>query len=196
MTILSVTDVVEHAFCPKFTYYTSVLGLKQYEEKRGTVSAGRNLHQRHEKINKSYLPRNLKGHKIISHRFYSQRLNLVGKIDEAIETADEFILIERKYTDNTRIGKTLKVQLGLLSILIEENTNKPVKRAIVIFSKNTRITKIVQIDDSIKKLALEMLDRTKGIILKGVLPFSRFDNRCLNCCFRKICPTGSLNIDK
>ena len=33
------------------------------------------------------------------------------------------------------------------------------------------------------------------LILSGIIPDSSFDNRCLNCCFRRICPTGSLNID-
>jgi CRISPR-associated exonuclease Cas4 len=196
MTILTVTDVVEHVFCPKFTYYSSVLGLKQYEEKRGTVKAGRQLHQKHEKTNKDYTPQPFLGKKLTGRKYYSQKLNLSGKIDEAVETQDEIILIERKYTDYTELQDTLKVQLGLLSILIEENTGKPVKKAQVIFSKQNRIVKNYQIDESIKRYALKMLNETKKVISNSIIPFSEFDNRCLNCCFRKICPTGSLNIDE
>jgi hypothetical protein len=43
--VISVTTVAEHVFCPKFTYYGHVLGLKQYEEKRGSVKAGKTLHK-------------------------------------------------------------------------------------------------------------------------------------------------------
>lgn len=91
-------------------------------------------------------------------------------------------------------GRYAKSSVGLLSILIEENTGKPVRKAQVIFSKQNRIVKNYQINESIKQYALDMLNETKKVISNGIIPFSEFDNRCLNCCFRKICPTGSLNI--
>lgn len=191
---LTVTDVVEHAFCPKFTYYGLVLGLKQYEEKRGTVMAGRKMHSKHERTNIAYLPHNIHGKKLVSVKFYSKALGLTGKIDEAVETNDEIVLVERKYTENNVVGPTLKVQLGLLAILIEENLHKPVRRAIVIFSKKQRKEVEVKLDQTMKSYALDMLNKTKKVILDGISPFSRFDNRCLNCCYRKICPVGSLNI--
>ena len=61
---LTVTDVVEYAFCPKFTYFINILRLSQFEQKRGTVSAGRKLHTKHEKNNLRYFPQGLKGKKI------------------------------------------------------------------------------------------------------------------------------------
>ncbi len=194
--MLTVTDVVEYVFCPKFTYYSSVLGLKQYEEKRGTVKAGRRLHKKHEKTNIAYMPQLFSGKKLVGCKYYSQKLNLSGKIDEAIESQNEIILIERKYSDYVELKDTLKVQLGLLSILIEENTGKPVRKAQIIFSKQNRIVKNFQIDELMKQYALEMLNKTKEVISSSIIPFSEFDNRCLNCCFRKICPTGSLNTDE
>ena len=72
---------------------------------------------------------------MVAFHFYSKKYNFSGKIDEAVETSKEIILIERKYSDNPIIGDTMKTQLGLLSILLEENMHKPVKQAIVIFSK-------------------------------------------------------------
>ena len=98
---LTVTDVVEYSFCPKFTYFINVLGLNQYEHKRGTVAAGRKLHQLHEKNNLNYIPHTNKGKKIVARKFYSEKFDLSGKIDEAIETDDEIILIERKQTIKT-----------------------------------------------------------------------------------------------
>lgn len=190
---LTVTDVVEYAFCPKFTYFINVLGLDQYEQKRGTVSAGRKLHLLHERNNLNYIPYADKGKKLVASKFYSEKLDLSGKIDEAIETDDEIILIERKYSDTCDISKTLLVQLGLLSILIEENLGKPVKKAVVIFNKTKRKQIPVVIDDVIKNHSLEILENTKKVIQMGIMPDADFDNRCLNCCFRKICPVGSLN---
>ena len=125
--------------------------------------------------------------------FFSTKYDLSGKIDEAIETDDEIVLIERKYSDNHVIYPTLYVQLGLLSVLIEDNLHKPVRKAVVIFSKTRRKEIHVDIDDAIKKESLAMLDNVKKVIRDETMPESDFDNRCLNCCFRRICPTGSLN---
>jgi CRISPR-associated exonuclease Cas4 len=191
--MLNVTTVIEHVFCPKFTYYGCVLGLNQYEEKRGTVIAGRKLHSKHEKSNLSYLPKNIIGRKLVALLLYSKKYLFVGKVDEAIETSDETILIERKYSNNHIIGGTMKTQLGLLSILLEENLDKPVNKAFVIFSKEGRYIVEFQIDSKIKKFALDMLHDTKNVIVNGISPYAKFDNRCLNCCYRKICPVGSLN---
>ncbi|MBI1663976.1 MAG: CRISPR-associated protein Cas4 [Nitrosopumilus sp.] len=190
---LTVTDVVEYAFCPKFTYFINILGLEQFEQKRGTVSAGLILHRKHERDNLKYIPKEFTGKKIIAHKFFSTKHGLSGKIDEAIETSNEIVLIERKYSDNHKIYPSLKIQLGLLSVLIEDNLHKPVHKAIVIFSKTKRKEVYVKIDDVIKKDAILMLNNTKQVISNGIMPESNFDNRCLNCCFRKICPVGSLN---
>lgn len=78
--------VVEHVFCPKFTYYGQILGLNQYEGKRGTVISGKELHLKHEKTNLRFLPMNLRGKKLVASRFYSKKYNFSGKIDEAVES--------------------------------------------------------------------------------------------------------------
>ena len=191
--MLTVTDVVEFEFCHKFTYFTKVLGLRQYEEKRGTVKSGKILHETHEHSNRNYAFGYENGRKLTGIMFYSKNLDLCGKIDEAIELPDEVILVERKYSDNYEFHETLKVQLGLLSLLVEENTKKLVRHATVIFSKEHRKAINFEIDSNVKKHALESLENTKRVISCTAIPESSFDNRCLNCCFRKICPTGSLN---
>jgi len=193
---LTVTDIVEYAFCPKFTYFINILGLNQFEHKRGTVSAGRKLHNKHEKNDLQYLPQGLEGKKITAHNYFSAKYDLSGKIDEAVESNEEVILIERKYTDNHKVYPALRVQLGLLSILIEENLHKPVRKAIVIFSKTKRKIIHVSMDDSIRDESLKMLNDVKQVIKNEIMPESNFDNRCLNCTFRRICPTGSLNTDE
>ncbi|MGC1708918.1 MAG: Dna2/Cas4 domain-containing protein, partial [Nitrosotalea sp.] len=70
---------------------------------------------------------------------------------------------------------------------------KPDKKAIVIFNKTKRKQISVMIDDVVKNHSLEILEKTKKVIQIGIMPDADFDNRCLNCCFRKICPVGSLN---
>jgi CRISPR-associated exonuclease Cas4 len=82
----------------------------------------------------------------------------------------------------------MKTQLGLLAILAEENFGKKVKRAIIVFDKTKRIEIQVKITKNIKQLALSTLQKTRDVLSSGIIPSSRRDNRCLNCCYRKICP--------
>lgn len=193
--MLSVTSVVENVFCPKFTYYGHVMGLEQYEERRGAVKSGRRHHALSEKRNKDFVPDNLDGKKITSLKLYSKKYGFVGIVDHAIEMKDKIILIERKYADHNNIHDSILVQLGLLAILLEENLNKPVPSAYVYFAKNGKRTKIqVNIDQDVRNYAKTMLHETKGIITTGTMPESNYDKRCVNCCFRKVCDVGSLNM--
>lgn len=185
---LSVTNVVEHAFCPRFTYFQLVLGIEQREGKRGTVLAGRTFHSCHSMTNKSYKIKRLNGVKLTEVLLYSKEYMFSGKIDEAIEASNEVLIIERKYSDYVIVGSTMKTQLGLLAILAEENFGKKVKRAIIVFDKTKRVEIPVKITKNIKQLALSVLQKTRAVLSSGLIPLSTFDNRCLNCCYRKICP--------
>ena len=136
----------------------------------------------------------LQGKKHLGLQLYSQKHNFIGKIDEAIETDKEIILIERKYTDKVIVGETMLVQIGLLGILLNENLNKPVKSCIVIFQKDKRHIIRVQIEDYVISLALKKLEEVKKMFVTPLIPNSNFDKRCLGCTYVKICPVGSLKI--
>lgn len=189
---MSVTDVVEFTFCPFFTYFGKILELKQFEHRRGTVLAGRSMHQKYEKY-KDYIPRNIIGLKHTGLVLYSENMRLVGKIDEIIETDKEIILIERKYSDSVVIWNTHLVQIGLLSCLLEENFKKPITKAIMIFQKNNRKMIEIEVNPEIIGYAKTQLKLMNEIIMSAKLPFSEFDSRCLDCTYRRICPVGSLN---
>jgi CRISPR-associated exonuclease Cas4 len=192
---VTVTTVVEHAFCPKFTYYGHVLGLMQYEEKRGTVQTGKILHKKRETTNKDYVIHGLRGKKLVALKLYSRQLPLIGKIDEAVELDDEIVIIEHKFS-NPIVGNTIKVQLGLLAVLLEENLKKPIRRAIVVFTKENRVELEVKIDEELKRMSTRMFNDVLSVINSGKNPKSKFDGRCLNCCYRRVCPVGSLKISE
>lgn len=192
--MISVTTVVEHVFCPKFTYYGLVMGLEQYEEKRGTVQSGRMHHATSEKINKDFVPDNLEGVKITSLKLYSQKHDFVGIIDHAVDMTDQIVLLERKFADHNTIYDSIRVQLGLLAILLEENMHKPVNYAYVYFAKNKKRSRLhLVIDHNVKEYAIQMLQDVRNTINMGLNPESNYDNRCVNCCYRKVCDVGSLN---
>lgn len=152
------------------------------------MRTGRNLHGRHRVQNIDYVPADLVGTKVVETYLYSPRLDLAGRVDEAVDTGSQIVLLERKYTDRVVLGDTIKVQLGLLSLLVEENLRKPVNIARVIFQKTERTTLEVDIDSDIRAFALQMLEETKHVVTYSEEPEEHADNRCLDCCFRRICP--------
>lgn len=188
---INVTDIVEYTFCKKFPYYSIVLGIPQYEGTRGTVLKGRQHHETRATTNRNYIPHGIEGKKLIGNMLYS-KLGYSGKIDEAIESDTTILLVERKYSDNTSISDILKVQLGLLAFLLEENFGKRVNVARVIFERQIRVEIDVQIDNEIRSFAIKQLEAVLSLVRTGVFPAEKYDNRCVNCCYRKLCPVGSL----
>jgi len=130
--------------------------------------------------------------KVVGLLLHSDRLGLVGKIDEAVITGGEATLIERKHSDHTRVTGTRRVQVGLLAMLMEESLGVAVRRARFIFTKERRVTVDVDVDGGVRRAALRALERAQETIRTGLMPDSRYDARCENCCYRRICPVGSL----
>lgn len=190
--MISVTNVVEHCFCPRFTYYSLILGLAQFEGKRGTVRAGRKLHKQYEKTNVSYIPSGFaNAKKITEAKLYSSKHEFVGIVDQAYVGNGSITLVERKFTDSTVIWPTVRVQVGLLSILLEENYGMPVSKCILVFSKSKRVVKDLLVTDSLKNDALAMLEKTRQTIDTCVVPDADPSAKCNHCCYRNVCDVGS-----
>ena len=117
------------------------------------------------------------------------------KIDELLE--DYIDELERRGVK----GITVRTNLSGIERFFEMND--------CIWHK-ARIRKSIKRDDGVPggrepittKEIKRMLECTKSLRIKalvhflastGIMPDADFDNRCLNCCFRKICPVGSLN---
>src|SRR5437868_12346153 len=56
---LTVTHVLEHLYCPRFTYFEYVLGVPERQERRLLVQKGRQAHEERRRINPSYLRKKL-----------------------------------------------------------------------------------------------------------------------------------------
>src|ERR1700730_16613129 len=56
---LTVTHVLEHLFCPRFTYFEHVLGVPERQERRLLVQKGRQAHVERRRINPNYLRKKL-----------------------------------------------------------------------------------------------------------------------------------------
>ncbi len=135
-----------------------------------------------------------KTNKLIELQLFSTKYNLLGKIDQVLfnEKDNTAIILEIKHSFPF-LGKTLIVQLALESILIRENMKRECNEAFVEFvnSNNRKLIKVNITEDMIK-FALNQLKLTNEIIKNKRIPYSIYNNRCIDCQYRKICPVGIL----
>ena len=87
--LLTPSDVLEHLFCGRFTYFERHLALPEFQERREKVRRGRALHAVREATNRAYLRKRLGVvEKRIDVSLVSPRHHLRGRLDEVLFFAD------------------------------------------------------------------------------------------------------------
>jgi CRISPR-associated exonuclease Cas4 len=188
---LTPSIVMEYLYCPRFIYYMLYLKISQNEGKRYKVQRGKSSHQKKSKINKSYLRKKLGvKKKIINQKLYSDQYNVHGIVDEILflndGTAASLDYKFSKYQKRTFL--THKYQAAMYSLMIEENYNKKVKKAFIVYirSKN-KLIEIELKDDFYYELQI-VLNKIINIIQKGYFPKrTDYKSRCRDCTYRNIC---------
>src|SRR5438876_545853 len=86
---LTVTHILEHLYCPRFTYFEYVLAVPERQERRSLVMKGRQVHEERRRINPHYLRKKLG---VIDRRFdvpmVSRSLGVRGSVDEVLTLSD------------------------------------------------------------------------------------------------------------
>lgn len=188
---LTPSIVMEYLYCPRFIYYMLYLKISQNEGKRYKVQRGKSSHQKKSKINKSYLRKKIGvKKKIINQKLYSDQYNIHGIVDEILflndGTAASLDYKFSKYQKRTFL--THKYQAAMYSLMIEENYNKKVKKAFIVYirSKN-KLIEIELKDDFYDELQI-VLNKIIKIIQKGYFPKrTDYKSRCRDCTYRNIC---------
>ena len=185
------SEVIEFLYCPRFIYFMNVLKIKQHEDKRTLVNKGRDIHDLKLIRNKDYIRKKIGcTGKETDVYLSSQKLKLVGKVDEVLFFDDEKAApLDYKFAfwDN-RIYKTLKIQQTLYALLIEEKYNKKVEKAFLIFVRSKDHIEEFFITDSLKQKALEYVDEIYDVLSFGYFPNkTKVKTRCLDCTYRNLC---------
>src|SRR4051812_7842133 len=86
---LTVTHLLEHLYCPRFTYFEYVLGVPERQGKRPLVLKGRQVHEERRRTNPTYLRKKLG---VLRRQFdvplASSSLGVRGSVDEVLTMAD------------------------------------------------------------------------------------------------------------
>jgi CRISPR-associated exonuclease Cas4 len=189
--MLTPTDVLEHVWCPRFTWFMRVQQIPQHEENRYKVQKGRDVHERRERENKDYTRRKLGVvKKEIAVYLASPKLRLRGIVDELLWLADGSLApLDYKFTPAPdSMFKTHQIQVGIYGLLAAEIYQLPVKKGFVAYIRGATQIHEVVLDDCLRNEILLLTDEIFAIISSGRLPKRTAQRgRCADCCYKNIC---------
>lgn len=185
------SDVIEYLFCPRFLYYMHVLDIEQHEHKRLLVNKGRDIHQLKLVRNKEYLRKKIGCiDKQLDVYLTSAKHRLVGRIDEVLFLENNFAApLDYKFSFWAgKIYKTYKTQQVLYSLLIEENFQKKVEKAFIVYVRTNNHLEEITITSKMKQEALKIVDEIFDILNLNYYPAAtKYKNKCLDCTYRNLC---------
>lgn len=189
--MLTPSEVLEHIYCPRFTWFMNVQQIPQHEETRFKVLQGREVHRRRATENRNYLRRKIGAIKReIEVYLASPQLRLRGIVDEVLWLKDGSMApLDYKYTEaRDQVFKTHATQITLYGMLIEAVYRQPVQRGYVAYVRDGSQLQEIAITDDAKAEMLCLIDDIFVIIRSGKLPARASSRlRCEDCCYKNIC---------
>lgn len=188
---LMVTHLLQHLYCPRFTYFEYVLNVPEYQERRGLVQRGRQVHEQRAKLNPRYLRKKLG---VIEKRMdvplASTRLGLRGVADEVL-TLDNGTMapLDYKYAEyKGTIYDNHRMQSVAYAALIREMFQVEVHQGYLCFTRsNSHLITLEYTEADFARLKND-LQEIREIIQHGYFPkATRWKARCRDCCYRNIC---------
>src|SRR5262249_25067628 len=120
---LTVTHLLEHLYCPRFTYFEYALAVPERQGNRPLGQKGRQAHVERRRTNPSYLRKKLG---VVRRQFdvplASARLGVRGSVDEVLTLADGTMApLDYKFAEAPRqVYHNQKMQSVLYGLLITE----------------------------------------------------------------------------
>lgn len=187
---LTPSDIIEHLFCPRFTYFQRVLNIAQHEGRHFKVQKGREVHEQKTRLNPTYLRRKLG----VTGKYANQYLTndtLRGEVDEVLLLGDyKAAPLDYKFAlYKGRVYDTYKQQLYCYAWLIEDNFEVEVKQGFLVYTRSRNQIVAVPIDAQAKELVKKTVAAMAEVVEGNIFPkATKFKKRCVNCTYRNICP--------
>jgi CRISPR-associated exonuclease Cas4 len=185
------SDVVEHLFCPRFTYYIHCLGIPQREGRLFKVLKGREVHKRREKSNVDYLRKELGVQRKESGVYLrSNRLHLRGIIDEILFRVDGSASpLDFKYARYRKsLFRTHRTQSILFGLMIEEQYDVPSYEGFVCYTRSGSRVETIAFTEKSREEARQLIGDILEVIQTGAYPRgAKGKAKCVDCCYRRIC---------
>jgi CRISPR-associated exonuclease Cas4 len=188
---VTVSDVMEYLFCPRFIYFMYCLGIPQHEEKRYKVLKGRDLHAAREKVNKNYIRKKLQCvKKDVSVYLASRRYHVKGEVDEVLFLEDGTAApLDYKFAEfKDTVYRTHRYQSALYGLMIADTYGVEVNRGFVCYTRSNHLVKEVNLHEKDFERARALVNDVLKIIQEGFYPeATKYKARCVDCTYRNIC---------
>ena len=188
---ITITHILEHLFCPRFTYFEYVLRIPEHQERRKLVMKGREVHQERTKINPKYLRKKLG---VVGRQFdvpmASATIGIRGSVDEVLTLADGTMApFDYKFAEDPgKVYHNQKVQSALYALLIQETFRLPVRRGFICYTRSNYRVVELEHTEADYATARQIVQEVLAVIQTGYLPpATTWKARCLDCCYRNIC---------
>lgn len=189
MISLTPSHIIQHLYCPRFTYFEYVLAIPQYEARNYKVMRGRHLHDERLEQNKGYLRRRLGVTARHDDQYLTNEL-LRGRVDEVLELRDGTMApLDYKFAEyKDKVFNTYKTQLFCYAWLIEDNFRRPVQRGFLVYTRSQNKVVEVPVREEDKAEVRAAAEAIRNIIDKNTFPrATKYKRRCLTCTYRNIC---------
>lgn len=189
--MITPSEVLEHVWCPRFTWFMNVQNIPQHEDSRFKVLKGREVHQRRATENRDYLRRKIGAVKReIEVHLASPALRLRGIVDEVLWLKDGTMApLDYKFTAAPdAVFATHETQILLYAMLIREIYQQPVTRGFIAYVRDgSQLLEVPITDEAIARVR-SLIGTIFDIIRTGRLPARTSSRlRCEDCCYRNIC---------
>jgi CRISPR-associated exonuclease Cas4 len=189
--IITISDVLEYLFCPRFIYFMHCLEIPQHEEMRYKVVRGREVHEEKRVVNPHYLRKKIGVVRREQNVFLSSKKHCIkGIVDEVVYLDDGTAApFEYKFAEfKDRIFQTYLNQLTLHAMMIREQLGVEVNRGFICFVRSNNHVEEVTFSEKDFEKAREIIREILEIIEMGYFPKRpRSQSHCIDCCYRNIC---------
>jgi CRISPR-associated exonuclease Cas4 len=189
MFSLTPSHIIQHLYCPRFTYFEWVLRIPQNEEKFSKVLRGRNLHDERLERNKGYLRKRLGVITRHDDQFLTNDF-LRGRVDEVLELGDGTMApLDYKFAEyKDKVYSTYRTQLYCYALLIQHNFGTPVTRGFIVYTRsNNKVVEIPTPPETLLEIRLTA-DEIKRVVEENHFPKATpIKKRCVNCTYRNVC---------
>ncbi|CAN2040608.1 CRISPR-associated exonuclease Cas4 [Candidatus Magnetomoraceae bacterium gMMP-15] len=190
LSSIMATDILEHLFCPRFTYFEKYLLIPEHQEKRFKVQKGRIVHEDKLRVNPDYLRKKQGCIERKKSVYLSSEYGLRGIVDEILFLNDGTAApLDYKYAVyKERIFKNHKFQLTFYAKLIKDNFNIPVNRGFIVYTRSQNKLIKIPIKDSMYTKLDNIIEDFLDVVQKGIYPEpTKYKARCADCCYKNIC---------
>jgi CRISPR-associated exonuclease Cas4 len=185
---ISVSDIVQYAYCPRKVYFLKTAGYPVAERKKMEYGKGEHTreHRRSGERTQVYGFERDDVRKV-HHGLYVEdsKIGLYGQIDTVVELKDgRLVPVEVKYSQFASVFKNWKKQLVAYAVLLEAKFNRKVRRGVLYFPKQRKRID-VDITGEDKEFLLKDMESIRKIVRDEKIPRGR--DRCGYCEMKKFC---------